>query len=121
MGRPCKIPKDLTVYAKLIEDLAYGLPQVLIANALEVSESAITRWKKQKDFGRDLAKRKLEILAEPIKSIAENSKLIFLERHPDTREEWSPPIIKQENTHKGEVVFRVINDISYSDKKLLEK
>ena len=104
MPRACKIPKDPAVYAQMIEDLAYGLPQVLIANSLDVSESAISRWKRNKRFASDLAVKKLEILRDPIKHIAENSKLVFLERHPDTRGDWGPPTQKQEVS--GTITFK---------------
>ena len=96
MARPRLIPKHPVLYNQLLEDMAFGLPQVQIAKALQVPENTLCNWKKRKDFGRDLALKKLEVLRSPIKSMAERFPKDFIERHPETRETFAPPTQKQE-------------------------
>lgn len=113
MARPCKIPTDPDVYNKMIENLALGMPQVLIANSIGVSDSALSDWKKRPGFRMDLAVRTREILKAPMEALAKSNPGLFLATHPATRESHAPPTQKQETAVTGEIRFRLVNDDLY--------
>jgi hypothetical protein len=92
MARPSKL-SDPELYQQVIENMAKGVPQILIARSLGVPETTITGWKKRADFRRDLAIKTIEFVGDPIVNVRKNNPLAYLERHPATREAWAPPKI----------------------------
>ena len=88
------------------------------------NESTVKGWKRRKDFNQMLAKKKLEILARPIKAMAERFPKDFIERHPDTRETFAPPTQKQEVSGTidllGDVTFDNLMKIAARGKKEIE-
>lgn len=84
---------DEEIYRQVVDQMASGVPQVLIANALQVPESTLGNWKKRKDFKRDLALKCIEKGCAPIEKVRKNNPLAWLERHPAYREAWAPPKI----------------------------
>jgi hypothetical protein len=98
MARPSKMPSDPEVYEQMLESLALGVPQVLIAESLEIKENTLSTWKTKKDFRRDLARKKLEVLQPTVSDFRERYPKEYLERHPDTRSTWAPPKLQAEFT-----------------------
>lgn len=86
--RPSVIHDEKT-YKQVIQDMALGIPQSTIARALGVNENTVSRWKKRKDFRRDLALAEMEMSRDPIEKVKSNQPLAWLERK--FRDEWAPP------------------------------
>ena len=82
---------DEDIYQKLLEQIALGVPQTLVAKALGVHDSQVSRWLKRRNIAKDLALRTLENVCEPIAKVRKSLPLAYLERHPATREAWAPP------------------------------
>ncbi len=107
MPRPCRIPDDPAVYNQMLEDLAYGIPQVRIAEALKVPKTTLHSWLKRKDFRTNYAIKLLETLRNPIKAVADRFPLQFIERHPETRETFAPPTQKIQSSQTHEVLVKL--------------
>lgn len=107
MARPCKIPTDPELLDKILEWMAWGHSSRLIADAIGENENTVKGWKNRKDFSRKLAIKKLEILGAPIKATADRFPKDFIERHPETRETFAPPQIRNEISGKFEGEIRV--------------
>ena len=84
---------DEDIYQKLLEQIALGVPQTLVAKALGVHDSQVSRWLKRRNIAKDLALKMLENVCEPIAKVRRSLPLAYLERHPATREAWAPPKI----------------------------
>lgn len=110
MARPTAL-SDPVLYEKVIEQLALGYPQTLIAESLGVHENTLSGWKKRKDFSRDLALKTAEVAAEPILQVKKTNPLAWLERHNKLREAFAPPKqeVKQEVTGSIEVLLKEID------------
>ena len=106
MARPSPID-DPKTREFVIENLAQGMPQALIARAFQVDENTVGSWKKRKDFLRDLALKTLELATDPIKAVRKGNPLAYLERHPEFRENWGP---KQNLNVDGKIVLEVVRE-----------
>ena len=107
MARPCKIPENPEVLDKILENMALGLSCRLIADSLGENLNTVKGWKNRKDFNQKLAAKKLELLASPLKGMAERFPKDFIERHPETRETFAPPTQKQETKNEHQIILKV--------------
>jgi len=90
---------DGQIFEKVVDELALGVPQTLIAKSLGVAENTISGWKKRKEFKKYLALRTIAYVGQPVRAVRHENPLAYLERHPETREAWAPPkIIDQQLT-----------------------
>ena len=85
-------PEKAQVIASLI---AKGIPQALIARAYDIPDSTLGNWKKRRDFRNLLASEIVNVGASQIDKIINSkhykSAQIWLERHPDFKEQWAAP------------------------------
>lgn len=84
---------DEKIYEQVVDDLALGVPQAVIAKSLKCNESMVSRWVRKKEIARDVAVKTLENVRDPIQKVRKSMPLAYLERHPATREAWAPPKI----------------------------
>ena len=104
MAKHCKIPTDPEVYQYVIEAMALAVPYRLIGDAIEVNENTVKGWKRRKEIKRDYAKKVIEFLTQPIKTLAKSNPGLLLQTHPETRDVYSPPTQKQEVS--GTITFQ---------------
>jgi hypothetical protein len=90
MTRP-SVLHDPEVMDEVIEKLALGMPQVLIAQSLGIAEPTLSNWKKRKDFRKKFALKCMEVASDPVKAIMKHLPLAWLERHPEFRKQFAPP------------------------------
>jgi hypothetical protein len=80
---------------EVAKKLAMGIPQALISRAYGVPETTINGWKKRKDFRRILGSKTVALGTKQIGKILDSthykSAQIWLERHPDFKEQWAMP------------------------------
>ena len=111
MARPLKIPDDPEILAKVIDSLAWGLSCRLIGESIGVSEKTIQGWKARPDFKQKLSVAKIEILSGPLKSMSEKTPKDFIERHPETREDWAPPKAVSDVNLSGQIDINQYADL----------
>ena len=107
MARPCKIPEDPEVLDNILENMALGFSCRLIGEAIGESEKTIQGWKARPDFKQKLAVKKLQLLGVPLRATADRFPKDFIERHPETRDDFAPPTQKQAVVSTSEVILRV--------------
>ena len=114
-GRKCKIPFDNPeLLDKILENRALGLSWRLIAESLGENENTVRGWLQRKDFNQKLAAKKLEILQPVLKDFADRAPKEFIERHKETREDFSPP-----NQKIDLRVIQSINDLTDEERASL--
>ena len=106
MARPCKIPDNPEVLEQILEYMALGLSCRLIGESIGESEKTIQGWKRRDDFKQKLAIKKLEVLGMPLKLMTLKFPKEFIERHPETRDDFAPPKQVQEQQGSLEVIIR---------------
>ena len=86
---------DPEIRAKIIEDLALGIPDAQIAEAYGVHRNTVGAWKKKKKIRAELGQKTLEAVRDPLKAVRSDYPLPYIERHPATREVWAPPKVRE--------------------------
>ena len=79
---------DPEIAQKIAYQVALGLPQVRIAEALQLPKQTINGWLKKKSFKTLYAVECLERLTPPLEAVCKSNPLAYLERHPETRQTW---------------------------------
>ena len=102
MARPSIVTSDPEKAQVIASLIAKGIPQALIARAYNIPDSTLVNWKKRKDFGNMLASEIVSVGASQIDKIINSkhykSAQIWLERHPDFKEQWAAPYTQPGDT-----------------------
>jgi hypothetical protein len=79
---------DPDIRSDIIHKLALGLPQIVIAQSLGINPATVSKWLKRKDIVKELAIKNLEMVQSPLEKVRDNNPLVYIERHPTTRQQW---------------------------------